>query len=163
MQRPVVLISACLLGECVRYDGQSKPANLSELFALNPKIIPVCPECSGGLPVPRDPCEIQEGKTARDVWQGSARVVSVHRADCTQQYVSGSKKCHALAKDSDARLALLKEKSPACGSSLIHSGSFDGSLRSGRGVFAQLLVDNKLMVFSENELNLLIEEIKKSP
>lgn len=73
------------------------------------------------------------------------------------------KKCLALAKDHDAKLALLKEKSPACGISLIHSGSFDGSLRSGRGVFAQLLVDNKLMVFSENELNLLIEEIKKSP
>ena len=163
MHRPAVLVSACLLGQCVRYDGQTKPIDLSELRTLGLHIIPVCPECSGGLPVPRDPCEIEAGKTAKDVWRGSARVVSIHHKDCTKQYVSGAKKCLALAKDHDAKLALLKEKSPACGISLIHSGSFDGSLRSGRGVFAQLLVDNKLMVFSENELNLLIEEIKKSP
>ena len=162
MQRPVVLISACLLGECVRYDGQSKPANLSELFALNPKIIPVCPECSGGLPVPRDPCEIQEGKTARDVWQGSARVVSVHRADCTQQYVSGSKKCLALAKDSDARLALLKEKSPACGVCFIHSGNFDGQIREGRGVLAELLYQSGIKIFSENQIHQLMLAIEKS-
>ena len=162
MHRPAVLVSACLLGQCVRYDGQTKPVDLSELLALNPNIIPVCPECAGGLPVPRDPCEIEEGKTAKDVWQGAARVVSIGHKDCTSQYVSGAQRCLALAKNCNAKLALLKEKSPACGSSLIHSGSFDGSLRPGRGVFAQLLVDNKFTVFSENELNLLIEEIKKS-
>ena len=91
MHRPAVLVSACLLGQCVRYDGQTKPIDLSELRTLGLNIIPVCPECSGGLPVPRDPCEIEAGKTAKDVWRGSARVVSIHHKDCTKQYVSGAK------------------------------------------------------------------------
>ncbi len=159
--KPVLLVSACLLGQPVRYDGESKPADLSQLcdsFSL----IAVCPECAGGLPIPRVPCEIEETKTAADVLSGHGKVIAKTGNDCTEAYIKGAQHCVKIAQKYQAHWALLKEKSPACGTHFIHSGHFDGRLRAGKGIFAELLSQTGVKVFSEQEINSLRISAEKS-
>ncbi|MEA1876500.1 MAG: DUF523 domain-containing protein, partial [Bacteroidota bacterium] len=61
-----IIISACLLGEPCRYDGQGKKN--SELLNLlkDLRLIPVCPEVEGGLPTPRPPAEITGDQVLRE-------------------------------------------------------------------------------------------------
>ena len=51
--------------------------------------------------------------------------------------------------------ALLKEKSPSCGSGMIHNGKFDGGLIKGFGKTAALLLENRFEVFGESEIEKL--------
>ena len=50
--KPKLLVSACLLGQPVRYDGQAKPLSEQDWRRLRQKfdLIAACPECMGGLP-----------------------------------------------------------------------------------------------------------------
>ena len=89
----VVLVSACLLGQPVRYDGQSKLADLSCLVNKDITLVAICPECAGGLPTPRVPCEIETGSTACDILAGPAKVKNADGLDCTLQYVEGRRFC----------------------------------------------------------------------
>ncbi len=79
-----ILISACLLGQPVRYDGRSCPFECSFLTLWQAKglLVPVCPEMDGGLAVPRPPAEITPGG-GPGVWAGTARVITA-QADVTQ-------------------------------------------------------------------------------
>ncbi len=159
--KPIVLVSACLLGQPVRYDGKSKPVDLSALrnsFSL----VAVCPECAGGLPIPRVPCEIEETKTAADVLSGRGRILSKAGKDCTEAYIKGAQLCSKIAQKYHTQYALLKEKSPACGTHFIHSGNFDGRLRAGKGVFAESLSLAGVKVFNEQEINELMISFEKS-
>lgn len=159
---PVVLVSACLLGQAVRYDGQSKAADLSELINQGIALIPICPERAGGLPIPRDPCEIAPCGSSKGVLEGRDRIMSNKGKDCTEQYCRGARFCLAIAKKYHVSFALLKEKSPACGSTLIHSGYFDGTLIKGRGIASELLSQNGIKVFNEQRIDQLITSIKIS-
>ena len=51
-----------------------------------------------------------------------------------------------------AKISFLKEKSPSCGSGLIHNGLFDGGLVEGDGITAQLLKQESIRVFGESEI-----------
>lgn len=159
---PVVLVSACLLGQAVRYDGQSKAADLNKLINRGIAPIPVCPECAGGLPIPRRPCEIDPSGSSEEVLKGQCRITNDEGMDCTEQYRQGALFCLDIAKKHRVSFALLKEKSPACGSSLIHSGYFDGSLKKGRGLACELLSQNGIKVFNEQQIDQLISSIKIS-
>jgi uncharacterized protein YbbK (DUF523 family) len=143
--RETLLISACLTGEPCRYDGKSK--ELAGWRALEEKyeLVPVCPEQLGGLETPRDPSEIQGG-----------RVVSRSGRDVTAEYEKGAQAALALAQANCCRLALLKEKSPSCGSGLVHNGLFDGGLVPGDGVTARLLKENGIAVYGESEIDKLL-------
>jgi uncharacterized protein YbbK (DUF523 family) len=57
--RPVIAVSACLLGHDVRYDGRLKacPAVTDRLAALA-DLVPICPETGVGMPVPREPVDL---------------------------------------------------------------------------------------------------------
>ena len=57
-----ILVSACLLGVSCRYDGQSKAYPLIDELCRRHDVVPVCPEQLGGLPTPRCPCEIRDGR-----------------------------------------------------------------------------------------------------
>ena len=100
-----ILVSACLLGVACRYDGKSKPVN--EVVALKDKyaLIPVCPEILGGLPTPRIPCKIKDG-----------RVLNSAGEDKTAEYVRGAEEVLRLARIFNCDTAVLKKKSPSCGS-----------------------------------------------
>ena len=140
-----ILVSACLLGHACRYDGQSKPhAGVAELLKKH-ALVPICPEVQGGLPTPRPPAEIQGN-----------RVVNSEGRDITDCYQRGAQAALELAKILGADIAILKQRSPSCGSGQIHNGKFDGGLVDGWGVTAQLLRDNGITVYSEDETDKLL-------
>ena len=135
-----ILVSACLLGVPCRYDGKSKPVkeiqNLESTFTL----IPFCPEVEGGLSTPRLPCELQNSK-----------VIRKDGVDLTKEYTLGAEKALALCKKMGCKIAILKEKSPSCGSRLIYDGTFSGTPKKGQGITAKLLSENDIKVYSEED------------
>jgi uncharacterized protein YbbK (DUF523 family) len=112
-QTPAVLVSACLLGVCCRYDGTSRehPRLFAELHAH--RIVPICPEQMGGLPTPRSPCEIKNGCGA-DVLEGRSPVVDDNGQDQTAHFIRGAEECVRLARAFDATRAVMKARSPSC-------------------------------------------------
>lgn len=135
-----LLISACLLGEACRYDGASKPLPDDRLEALlrDHTLIPVCPEQLGGLPTPRTPSERQDD-----------RVVMRDGTDVTAAYSRGARIVCALAAQTGAEAALLKARSPSCGSGEIYDGTFTGTLTSGDGVTAESVKTLGIPVYTE--------------
>ena len=144
-----VLISACLLGTPCRYDGKgcliSKLSKLSKRFNL----IPACAECLGGLPTPRNPSE-----------RVGDKVVSNKGKDVTREFFSGADKVVKLAKDSKCKFAILKEKSPSCGTHKIYDGSFTGKVIEGKGVLAEKLIESGIECFSDEEIDLVLERFR---
>lgn len=141
-----VLISACLLGIRCRYDGQSKPLGCLEALLHSHVLIPVCPEVLGGLPTPRVPAERQ-----------GERVMTCDGRDVTAAYCKGAEEALRLARMAGCACALLKERSPSCGSGLIYDGSFSGRLCAGDGVCASLLKKNGMRVLGESRAEELVK------
>lgn len=148
-----ILISACLLGQPVRYDGQSKYVDntVLELWRDEDMLVPVCPEVSGGLPVPRPAGEIQG--VADDVLTGRALVTTADNEDVSHFYIRGAQHALNLCQQHNIHVAILKENSPSCGSTNVSDGSFSKNYIPGEGVTARLLRQNGILVFSENEIN----------
>jgi uncharacterized protein YbbK (DUF523 family) len=148
-----ILVSACLLGARVRFDGRAKPLCHAWLDCLRRqgRIILFCPEVAGGLPVPRPASEIQGGD-GRDVWSGRARVVNRRGDLVSAQFRKGAGKALAVWHRSDACLAVLKDGSPSCGKTYIYDGSFTGQTIPGQGVSAALLSRCAVPIFSEKQL-----------
>lgn len=146
MKRPL-LISACLLGLACRYDGKSKPLDIAVLRALMARwqLVPVCPEQLGGLASPRPPSE-RRGET----------VVSRSGADVTAQYRRGAQQACYLCALFGCETALLKERSPSCGSGAVYDGSFTGTLTAGDGVTAAALKAQGVQVYGESQLAALL-------
>lgn len=136
-----ILVSACLLGEPCRYDGKSKPCERVITLKNTYNLIPICPEVMGGLPTPRTPSEIC-----------GERVLMKDGRDVTENYNRGAQKALEIARENACTVAILKEKSPSCGSGLIHNGSFDGGLVEGDGITTQLLKQNSIRVLGESEI-----------
>ncbi|MDF3837790.1 DUF523 domain-containing protein [Cupriavidus basilensis] len=155
--RPALLVSACLLGHPVRYDGQGKaqPAGTLAALARHFELIPVCPESLGGLPTPRPPAEILGGSGAQ-VLAGVALVREATGADVTEAFVEGARDALAIARQRQCRHALLKAYSPSCGNREHYDGTFSGGLRSGQGVAAALLTQAGVRVWNEGEVDELI-------
>lgn len=139
-----ILISACLLGVACRYDGCSKPLDCEIIEALKKKyhLIPVCPEIMGGLTTPRLPSEIT----------ASGKVLRCDGMDVTENYRRGAKEVLRLAEILDCGGAIMKERSPACGSGKIYDGTFTKTLTPGNGIAADLLKRNGFTVIGETEI-----------
>lgn len=148
---PVYLVSACLLGIPTAYDGDSRlQAELLPLAARG-QVAPICPEAAGGLPTPRPPAEIVGGD-GNDVLDGRARVVTITGEDVTAAYVRGAECALAVAQRYSVAGAILKQRSPSCGSDCIYNGAHTGKLRAGQGVTAALLRQRGIAVWSEDDL-----------
>ena len=144
-----LIISACLLGEFCRYDAKSKPCEQVGKLKKDYELIAICPECMGGLPTPRPPAEVQK----------DGRVINREGRDVTAYYRAGAEAVLQIAKEQNCSLALLKEKSPACGKGKIYDGSFTKTLKNGNGVCAELLLQNGVSVFGESEIERLLEKM----
>lgn len=143
-------ISACLGGCPCRYDGgQKEVAVLKELVAQNQAVM-VCPEVLGGLPIPRDPAEIQGGDGFA-VWCGKAKVITDQGKDVTELYKKGAKLACQKLKSLGIDQLVLKEKSPSCGSQWIYDGSFSGIQKAGVGVAAAYFKLHGFTVISETQ------------
>ncbi len=135
-----ILISSCLIGKKVRYDGKDNLIDLTPLEDF--ELIPICPEVDGGLPTPRIPSEILEN-----------RVINKIGEDVTKEFQNGANIALNLAKKYNIKIAILKSNSPSCSNSLIYDGTFSKRLVKGMGITAKLLVDNGIKVFNENEID----------
>ena len=143
MEREKILVSACLLGEMCKYSGESNYSERVSAFleSRGAEAVPVCPEVMGGLSVPRQPAEIRDG-----------RVVTRQGRDVTEEFVRGAKAALEAAEREGCRLAILKERSPSCGSGFIYDGSFEKKLVPGDGIAAGLLKKKGITVIGEGSL-----------
>ena len=128
--RERLLISACFLGRRCKYDGGHNALPAETLAALRERyeLVPVCPETAGGLPIPREPSERKGGR----VWSRSG-------TDVSAAYEKGAVTAAELARRFGCRKALLKERSPSCGSGAIYDGSFSHTVIPGDGTAAEKL------------------------
>jgi uncharacterized protein YbbK (DUF523 family) len=147
-----VLISACLLGKRVRYDGNalSVTATILDQWIASGRVISMCPEVDAGMSIPRAPAEISAGD-GYGVWAGTARVVENTEGEVTDYFKKGAQMALALCRKHNITVAVLTENSPSCGSSMIYDGSFSSNKIDGVGVTTALLKKNGIEVFSQHD------------
>ena len=151
-----ILVSSCLLGEKVRYDGQSKAVDRIEELSRYYELIPFCPEVSGGLSVPREAAEIKG--SAIDILENKSdsSVQTSSGTDVTAEFLTGAGIVLNICKEQGITLAILKSKSPSCGTGTVYDGTFSRTLTEGFGVTAQLLRDNDIEVMDESRIEELL-------
>lgn len=157
-----ILVSSCLLGRQVRYDGSCKLVGHPILLRWleEGRIVSICPEITAGFPTPRPPAEMTTG-SGEEILRGEGCVVEQTGADVTGLYIKGAVAALELARQNGCEHAVLTDGSPSCGSSLVHDGSFRGRTVSGNGVTASYLKQAGIAVFSHHqieELDLLVRE-----
>lgn len=152
-----ILVSACLMGFKVRYDGSEKAQMVDQLhrWQKEQRLVIHCPELAAGLPTPRPPAEIVSAE-GKDVMPKQVRIVEITGQDVTEQYQLGAWLALRTAQESGCTAALLTDGSPTCGSQFIYDGSFSGKRKAGMGIAASLLTEHGIAVFSENRLADLI-------
>lgn len=125
---PRRLISACLAGERCRYDGGGNLVPTLKPLAESGDALPVCPECAGGLPCPRVPCE-----------RRGTRIIGRDGSDHTAAFQAGVEQVLRALDLFPIESGILKARSPSCGVDQIYDGTFSGRLIPGAGLLAQVL------------------------
>lgn len=140
-----ILISACLIGENVKYDGGNNALHVKilEQWKEEGVLIPLCPEVLGGLSVPRSPCEVIEG---------TSTVICKSGDDVSEAFAKGARESLQIAQEAGVCMAILKARSPSCGKDIIYDGSFTSRKVNDSGITCKLLQENGIRVFSEEEL-----------
>jgi uncharacterized protein YbbK (DUF523 family) len=139
-----ILISACLLGQRVRYDAKVNKLDnqLIDQWLAQGILLGICPEVTGGLTTPRAAAEIQDDLSVK----------TAMGKDVSQAFILGAQKTLATALANNIKVAVLTEKSPSCGSSKRYDGSFSRNLIAGEGVTTQLLREHGIKVFNQFQL-----------
>ena len=137
----MIFVSACLLGENCKYSGGNNRNETVISFLNDKEYLAVCPERAGGLPAPRPPAEIRDG-----------RVIDKEGKDVTAEFLLGAEKTLALAKKHRPELCILKANSPSCGCGEIYDGTFSGRKISGNGKTVDLLLKNGFSVITEKQI-----------
>ena len=139
------IVSACLCGINCKYNGGNNLNPTVLELVKNGEAIPVCPEQLGGLPTPRVPSEIKDGK-----------VINKEGIDVTKNFEDGACEVLKLCKELGINKAILKSKSPSCGYGEVYDGNFNGTLVKGNGILTNMLIDNGIEVISSDNLNDMI-------
>ena len=141
-----LLISACLLGRNCKYNGGNNYTPLVEALKARYDLVPVCPECFGGRPIPHEPSE-----------RVGDKVLSKSGEDVTEPFRRGAEKTLAAAIQQGVTRAVLKERSPSCGCGSIYNGTFTGTVVPGNGVAAELLLSRGVVIYGESRIGELLE------
>lgn len=136
-----IVVSACLLGRNCKYSGGNNRNEAVIAYLKDKEYIPVCPEVEAGMPVPRPPVEIRDGK-----------VISIEGKDLDAVYRKGVAKVMETISKEEISLAILKAKSPTCGVHEIYDGTFTGRKIPGRGILAEVLMKAGVVVCDEKDL-----------
>jgi uncharacterized protein YbbK (DUF523 family) len=147
-----LLISACLAGENVRYDGGNNMINYFKKLQEDFNIQYICPEVQGGMVIPRLPCEITS--------YTPLKIQNIYGIDNKDHFIEGSKIALGLCQRLGIKYALLKSNSPSCGNNKVYDGTFNNKLIDGSGVTARTLHNHGIKVFNENQISDLYEHIK---
>ena len=140
-----ILISACLVGDNVKYDGGNNKHPLIDKLLEKYELVPFCPEVEGGLPIPRHPSE-----------QRGEQVINDLDEDVTIAFERGAELAFNICLFLKIKKAILKERSPSCGTHEIYDGSFSHKKIKGMGVTAAYLKSKGIEVFSEDEIESLL-------
>ena len=142
-----ILVSACLLGVNCRYNAVRAENEAVKALMERHTLIPVCPEQLGGLPTPRFPAERRGSGVFMD-----------DGADVTASFAAGAAEALRIARLYGCEYAVLKERSPSCGSGAVYDGTFSGTLTAGWGVAAGLLREQGIRVLGESRLEELLRQ-----
>ena len=134
-----IMVSACLLGDNVKYNGKNNKNEDLINCLKDYEVIKVCPEVLGGLSIPREPSEIRNGK-----------VITKDNFNVTRYFKLGAEKTLKIAKENNIKIAILKRNSPSCGSNTIYDGTFSKTLISGDGITTKLLKQKGIIVLDED-------------
>ncbi|SFQ50266.1 Uncharacterized conserved protein YbbK, DUF523 family [Lachnospiraceae bacterium XBB1006] len=137
-----IMVSACLLGQNCKYNGGNNYSEKVVRYVKGHEVIPVCPEVAGGLPIPRIPCEIVDGVVTNKEGESKDR-----------EFRRGARRCLNKALEEKVDMAILQSRSPSCGVKQIYDGTFSGKRVEGRGVFADLLIENGVKVVDVENLD----------
>lgn len=141
-----IIVSACLLGENVKYNGLNNYNPLILKLKEKYELIPICPEVFGGLSIPRNPSEINGDK-----------VINNKGIDVTKEFIDGANKALKIALDNNIKIAILKDGSPSCGKNYIYDGTFTGTKVNNLGICAKLFKENNIVIYSEKEIEELLK------
>ena len=134
-----IMVSACLLGDNVKYDGTNNKNDDLIKFLKDYEVIKICPEILGGLSIPRISSEIKNNK-----------VFNEKGIDVTKEFVLGAEKTLEIAKKNNIKIAILKKNSPSCGSRKVYDGTFSHTLTQGDGITVKMLKNNGIIVYDED-------------
>ncbi len=155
-----ILISACLMGFKVRYNGSEKSPMTEQLrrWRSEDRLVIHCPELAAGLATPRLPAELSGGDGAAAL-SGLACILESDGSDVTQAYLLAAWLALKTAQEAGCQFALLTDGSPTCGSQKIYDGQFKGVTQAGQGVAAALLRQHGIEVFAEHQSAALAQRI----
>ena len=136
-----IAVSACLLGHNCKYNGDNTRNQKVLNYIEGHEVIPVCPEVAGGLPIPRIPVELQNG-----------RAINANGEDVTEFFQAGTEKTIARLAEEHIDLAILQPRSPSCGCKQIYDGTFTKTLVDGKGMFAQALAEAGIPMMDATEI-----------
>jgi uncharacterized protein YbbK (DUF523 family) len=144
-----IVISPCLIGIETRWNDSCE--EIEELINLvkSGQAVFMCAEQIGGLSTPREHSEIEPGKTAAEVLNGEAKVISINGKDVTDQFVVGAQRILKFCQEMGIETAILKSCSPSCGSERTFDGTFTETIIPGKGITAELLEQNGIKVYNE--------------
>jgi uncharacterized protein YbbK (DUF523 family) len=150
-----VLVSACLLGSKVRYNGSYRLDGHPVLarWQSEGRLVQICPEVAAGFSTPRPPAEICGTGDGHAVLHGQGQVIEKTGKDVTELYLEAGQLALDLARETGCRFAVLTDGSPSCGSTFVYDGSFSGKRVAGRGTTTALLEENGVRVFSEDRID----------
>ena len=140
-----ILISACLVGDNVKYNGGNNLTDKLDALLEKYELIPFCPEVEGGLSIPRSPAE-----------RIGERVINQDGEDVTDEYMKGAELAFNICLFLKIKKVILKDKSPSCGSKTIYNGTFSHKEISGMGVTAEYLKKKGIEVYSEEDIDSLL-------
>ena len=140
-----ILISACLVGDKVKYNGQNNYTPKIKELLEKYELVPFCPEVEGGLTTPRSPNERIKDK-----------VMTEDGRDVTKPFEKGADLAYNICMYLGIKIAVLKSLSPSCGSNEIYDGTFTHKKIKGDGVTAELLKKKGIKVYTEDEIDELL-------
>ena len=140
----MIVESACLIGKNCKYNGGNNDDPALRAFLADKEYITVCPEESGGLPTPRPPVELKDGKAVNCLGE-----------DKTAEFHKGAEAVLRICEELRPELVILKEASPSCGVNCVYDGTFTHTRISGSGMTAALLRAHGYRVISEKDLDTL--------
>ena len=150
----MIIVSACLLGENCKYSGGNNKSENVIKYLEDKEYILVCPEQLGGLSTPRNPSEIitYGNKDGNDVLSGCTKVLSNKGIDVTKNFIQGAEETLKIAKEHNAKTAILKAGSPSCGYKKIYDGTFLGNKIQGMGLTAAILNKENIALLDEDDI-----------
>ena len=150
----MIIVSACLLGENCKYSGGNNKSENVIKYLEDKEYIIVCPEQLGWLSTPRNPSEIitYGNKDGNDVLSGCTKVLSNKGIDVTKNFIQGAEETLKIAKEHNAKTAILKAGSPSCGYKKIYDGTFLGNKIQGMGVTAAILNKENIALLDEDDI-----------